>query len=111
MKTPCPFLANKTCSIYEIRPEGCRQFPNTVFGMLTQDCEALTRFKKQCAALSTGRTAKRTYHSTKEPIKETKIDPKRYQDCVAKLRKAGVTEDELVMFRALNREEESPLKR
>ncbi len=46
-KTSCPFLVNNTCSIYEIRPDGCRLFPKTSFGMLTEDCESLTRFKKQ----------------------------------------------------------------
>ena len=49
--TPCPFLTNNTCSIYDIRPVGCRLFPNTAFGMLTKDCPALTRFKKLRAAL------------------------------------------------------------
>ncbi len=100
--SPCPFLSGKTCSIYEIRPEGCRQFPNTTFGMLTQDCEALTRFKKQCTALNRGRAAKKTYRSTKEPIKNTKLTEARYQDCIAKLRKAGITKDELSLLDALN---------
>jgi Fe-S-cluster containining protein len=31
--TACPFLKNKMCSIYPYRPDGCRQFPDTPFGM------------------------------------------------------------------------------
>jgi Fe-S-cluster containining protein len=40
-RTQCPFLVDKYCSIYEIRPNGCRLFPNTLFGMETKDCEPL----------------------------------------------------------------------
>jgi Fe-S-cluster containining protein len=47
-QTNCPFLKeDKTCAIYEIRPEGCRQFPNTLFGRETQDCPVLNQLKKQ----------------------------------------------------------------
>ncbi len=102
MHTPCPFVKYKTCSIYEVRPEGCRQFPNTAFGFLTKDCMALTRFKKQCAALNKGRTAKKTYHSTSEPIKRIKYTEKQYQKCINKLLKAGMLKEELSLFSALN---------
>ena len=105
MHNPCPFLVNHTCSIYEARPEGCRRFPNTAFGMLTQDCEALARFKKQRGALRRGRTAKETYHSTGtggEPIKPTKFTEKQYRTCIANLHKAGITEDELTLFNSFN---------
>ena len=100
--TPCPFLKDNTCSIYEVRPEGCQAFPNTLFGLLTQDCMALTRFKKQCAALNKGRTAKKTYHSTSEPLKQVKYTEKQYQNCIEKLLKAGITKEELSLFEALN---------
>jgi Fe-S-cluster containining protein len=103
MHTPCPFLSGKSCSIYAIRPDGCRQFPNTPFGMLTQDCEALTRFKKQCATLSRGRTTKRTYFFTIGPIRKSKLNQKQLQSSVAKLRKTGITEEELTLLGALNR--------
>jgi Fe-S-cluster containining protein len=104
-QTPCPFLSNKTCSIYELRPDGCRQFPNTAFGMLTQNCEALTRFKQQRAALNKGRIAKGTYHFTINPIKPAKLAQKQYQNCLCKLRKAGITEAELALFNSLNKQE------
>jgi Fe-S-cluster containining protein len=104
-QTPCPFLSDKTCVIYELRPDGCRQFPNTAFGMLTQNCEALTRFKRQRAALNRGRTAKRIYHFTIKPVKPAELTQKQYQSCVSKLRKAGITGDELALFNSLNRQE------
>jgi Fe-S-cluster containining protein len=104
-KTPCPFLSNKTCTIYELRPDGCRQFPNTTFGMLTQDCQALTRFKHQRAALKRGRTAKGTYHFTTDTVKPTELTQKQYQTCVSKLCKAGITENELTLFKSINRQE------
>ena len=59
MNNICPFLINKACSIYEIRPDGCRQFPKTAFGMESQDCEPLTRFRKMHAALKKGRIDQR----------------------------------------------------
>jgi Fe-S-cluster containining protein len=113
MHIPCPFLVNNACSIYEIRPDGCRLFPKTVFGMQTQDCEALTRFKKQRSALKRGRISKETYHFTKssatkpEAIKHTKFTEKRYQACIAKLRKAGITDDELSLFNYFNGKKKS----
>jgi Fe-S-cluster containining protein len=101
---PCPFLINKTCSIYEIRPEGCRQFPNTTFGMQTKDCEPLLRFKKQRAALKNGRATSEAYYfiAQKESIKSSKLAKKQYQNCLAKLRQAGITKDELALFKILN---------
>jgi Fe-S-cluster containining protein len=105
--TPCPFLINNACSIYEIRSDGCRLFPKTAFGMETEDCEPLTRFKKQRVALKKGRAHKETYHftsSTKsdEPIKPAKFTEKKYEVCIAKLRQAGITDDELTLFKYFN---------
>jgi Fe-S-cluster containining protein len=104
--TPCPFLANNACSIYEIRPVGCRLFPKTAFGMLSQDCAALTRFKKQRSTLKKGKTFKETYHlansTDTEPIKLTKFTEKQYQDCTAKLRREGLTDNELALFNYFN---------
>ena len=105
MHTPCPFLVNHACSIYLIRPEGCRQFPNTAFGMLTQDCEALNRFKKQRSALKKGRASKETYYFTgasDEPVKASKLTEKQYRTCIAKLCQAGITDDELTLFNSFN---------
>jgi Fe-S-cluster containining protein len=101
--TPCPFVKDKKCTIYPYRPDGCRQFPNTPFGMLSQDCAALDRFKKQAIAVCRGRKAKKTYHFTTEPIIPAKISEKKHQDCLAKLRKAGITEEEYALFESLNR--------
>ena len=100
--TPCPFLVDKFCSIYEIRPDGCRLFPNTLFGMLTQDCEALDRFKKHRVALKKGRTAKETYHFTDATIKPTKYTEKQLQAFIIKLCQEGITEEELALFKSLN---------
>lgn len=104
MQTPCPFKVNNACSIYEIRPEGCRLFPKTAFGMLTQDCEPLNRFKKQRLALKKGRASKETYHFTDptQPIKPAKFTKKQYQTCIAKLRQTGITDDELSLFNCFN---------
>ena len=116
MHTPCPFLVDNACSIYEIRPDGCRLFPKTAFGMLTQDCEPLTRFKQMRAALKKGRANKETYHFTgasqdttasTEPIKPTKFTQKQYQTCITKLRQASITDDELALFNYFNGQIES----
>jgi Fe-S-cluster containining protein len=101
--TKCPFLVNKTCSIYAVRPEGCRHFPNTKFGMLTEDCEALDRFKKQCSTLKRGRKVKETfYFTTTEPIKQAKFTEEQFSECSSKLRSVGITDEELDLFRKLN---------
>jgi Fe-S-cluster containining protein len=104
--TPCPFLVNKACSIYEFRPDGCRLFPKTAFGMLTEDCEPLIRFTKQRLALKKGRASKESYHFTGptsgEHHKPAKFTEKQYQTCIVKLRQAGITADELSLFNCLN---------
>jgi Fe-S-cluster containining protein len=103
----CPFLVDKSCSIYEIRPEGCRLFPKTAFGMQTQECEPLNRFKKTRNALRKGRSAKETYHFTgasQEPIKPPNFTEKRYQTCINKLRQTGITDDELALFNFFNKQ-------
>jgi Fe-S-cluster containining protein len=103
MHTACPFVKDNLCTIYEIRPEGCRRFPNTPFAMLSEDCEALDRLKKQRSALRRSRTAKEAYHSTSEPILQAKHTQKQYQKCVDQLKKAGMTPDEMDLFISLNR--------
>jgi Fe-S-cluster containining protein len=105
-RTPCPLMIKNVCSIYELRPDGCRLFPKTAFGMQTQDCPALTRFKKQLGALKKGREHKETCHFTNsnndEQIKPDKLNEKQYQALIAKLRQAGMTKDELVLFKYFN---------
>jgi Fe-S-cluster containining protein len=104
--TPCPFKINNVCSIYELRPDGCRLFPKTAFGMHTQDCPALTKFKEQLEALKKGRAHKGTYHFTNsnndEQIKPAKFNDKQYQAFTVKLRQTGMTEDELALFKYFN---------
>lgn len=100
--TKCPFQKDKLCTIYPHRPDGCRQFPNTPFGMLSTDCAALDRFRKQQSTLSRGRAVKKTLAFTKDGIKTSSFSEKQYQTCIAKLRKAGITEEEMALFRALN---------
>ncbi len=112
MHTPCPFLVNNACSIYEIRPGGCRLYPKTAFGMQTKDCPALTRFKKQRLALKKGKTCKENYYfvgktagSAKngEAVKPAVLTEKQFQACIAKLREAGVTDEELKLFNDFNK--------
>lgn len=111
IRTLCPFIVNNSCSIYEIRPDGCRLFPHTAFGIETQDCEPLNRFKKMRAALKKGRRLKETYHFTGKilnsvkcvPVKPAKLKENQYQACVTKLRQAGITSDELTLFANFNR--------
>ncbi len=109
---PCPFLVDSVCSIYEIRPDGCRLFPNTAFGMQTQDCEPLNRLKKMRAILKKGRHSKETYLFTganQEPIKPTNLTEKQYQNCLNKLRQAAITDDELAFFNMFNEKGKSCL--
>jgi len=99
----CPFLADKFCSIYEIRPIGCRLFPNTTFGMLTHNCEALNRFKKMRRILKKGKNAKETFNQAINGfINPARFSEKQLQNCIAKLRQAGITNDELVLFKQIN---------
>jgi Fe-S-cluster containining protein len=102
---PCPFLVNNVCSIYEIRPGGCRLFPKTAFGMQTTDCPALIRFKNQRNILQKGKTCKETYlitSASSKLIKSTTFTEKQYNGCLAKLRRAGMTNDELALFNYFN---------
>jgi len=106
-KTPCSFLVNNACSIYEIRPLGCQLFPKTTFGMQTQDCPSLNRFKKQHIALKKGRPRKETFFFTgsancEEPIKPSNLNEKQYRACITKLSQAGMTDDELSLFNYFN---------
>jgi len=75
--------------------------------MQTQSCQPLARFKKQRAALTKSRTHKETYSFTgstnnNESILPAKFTEKQYQGCISKLRKAGMTEDELNLFNYFN---------
>jgi Fe-S-cluster containining protein len=116
MQNPCPFLVDKSCSIYEIRPDGCRLFPKTAFGMQTQDCEALNRFKKMQTSLKKGRSCKENYYfsgktqrqkKSIELIKHPKFTEKQYQTCINKLRRAGMTDDEFTLFNFYNGQSKS----
>ncbi len=117
MHNPCPFLTDKSCAIYEIRPDGCRLFPKTAFGMQSTECEPLTRFKRMRAALKKGRIIKENYYFTgktsgaecNKPIESSKFNEKQYQTCITKLRQAGMTNDELALFHCLNSQNESGL--
>ncbi len=40
---PCPFLRNKRCEVYPVRPRSCRPFP--LFGDHNIECPALRRFE------------------------------------------------------------------
>ena len=94
-QTPCPFKEGNICSIYELRPDGCRQFPNTPFGMLSQDCKALDRFKKQRLALKRGRAVEETWHFVG-------IRGQRGDVVLEKLQRAGITDEEIAVFNLVN---------
>ncbi len=105
--TLCPFLDNHACSIYKIRPDGCRLFPKTAFGMETQDCPSLTQFRKQRAALIKRKAHKETYYfigsnKSDDSIKTTKFTEKQYRTCIVKVRQAGITIDEQSLFEYFN---------
>jgi Fe-S-cluster containining protein len=102
MDSACPFLSGTLCSIYAVRPEGCRRFPDTAYAMLSVDCDALNRFKKQHGALVKGRKRKEAYYSTTQPIQPSELSEKQYKNCIAKLQRAGITEDELALFCIIN---------
>jgi hypothetical protein len=73
--------------------------------MLTQNCEALNRFKKMRSILKKGKTAKETFSQiTNDFIMPAGLSEKQFQNCIAKLRQAGATDDELVLFKQINRE-------
>jgi len=42
----CPYLKNELCTIYDIRPACCRNFPNTGAGMFCSDANC----DSNCAA-------------------------------------------------------------
>jgi Fe-S-cluster containining protein len=107
----CLFLKNNSCSIYIIRPEGCRVFPKTAFGMESKDCEPLIRFKRMHKALKKGRKSKATYYFTgkneglteqNKPTQTVKITEKQCQSCTVRLRKAGMTDKELGLLNFFN---------
>ena len=113
---PCPFLVNNSCSIYEIRPDGCRLFPKTAFGMQDPNCAPLQRFKKMRTALRKQRPRVEKYYFTgkisclskcEETIKSVHFTEKQYQTCITKLRKSDMTDDELSLFKNFNKENKS----
>lgn len=103
MHTPCPFLTKKTCSIYSIRPAGCREFPNTRFGIDSKACESLNRFHKQRMSLKKGRLTKQTYYFTNSNIKPAKFTERQFRFCMEKLQRAGINDEELSLFKSLNK--------
>jgi Fe-S-cluster containining protein len=107
----CLFLKSNCCSIYTMRPKGCRLFPKTVFGMESKDCQPLLRFNKMHRALKRGRKTNPTYHFIEiiEPLVEhrsielkAKLTQKQFQKCVGILRKAEMTDKELDLLKFLN---------
>ena len=79
--------------------------------MLTKDCPALDRFKKQRSALTKDRSHKESYHFTRltnnEVITSASFTEKQFNVCIAKLRQAGITNDELTLFNYFNEKTES----
>ena len=55
----CPFLVDKSCSIYEIRPEGCRLFPKPRLACKPKTAKPSTDSKKNAQPLRKGRSCQR----------------------------------------------------
>jgi Fe-S-cluster containining protein len=103
MHANCPFLVGNSCSVYEVRPEGCRLFPKTAFGMASEDCEPLIRFKRMACALRRGRKCvNECFFRTDRAVESVSLSESRFQSCVEKLRGVGMTDDELSVFSFLN---------
>lgn len=103
--TKCPFLLeDNLCSIYEYRPIGCRLFPKTSFGMDSEICEALQRFKVYREVLEDKNKFLGWVHFTfkEDSIEPVKMSKWRYDHCIKKLLKVGMTQDELKLFEKLN---------
>ena len=105
--TQCPFLKNDNCTVYAIRPEGCRYFPCTLFGMFAIDCKSLRRFKNHCNALKRGRKTTEVYQHTEttsaKSIMDVKFSQKQYETCIARLRETGISSKELSLFKLFNK--------
>jgi len=105
IKTKCPFLRpDNSCEIYAYRPIGCQAFPKTDCGMDIEEglCESLDRFKRLRKALLKRQDYIGYYYPIIEDgIKPVKMTKKQYEKCVAKLLKAGMTPEELVLFKNL----------
>jgi hypothetical protein len=72
--------------------------------MLSKDCKALDRFKKQRVALKRGRVVKETgYLTVADQIKLAKFSKEQYKICLDKLFHAGITKEEMALFNVLNK--------
>ncbi len=104
----CPFLLqDNSCEIYPYRPVGCQLYPKTDCGMSTEEglCESLDRFKNLRKAITKGYGGNYiadSYFLGKDGIKSVKMTKTQYERCVAKLRRAGMTQNELLLFQHLN---------
>jgi hypothetical protein len=52
--------------------------------------------------LCRGRASKKAFYFTDKPIKNSKLTEKQYQNCLTKLKKAGITKDELALLAKFN---------
>jgi Fe-S-cluster containining protein len=107
-KTKCPFLlADNSCEIYLYRPKGCQKYPKPNLGMNTKEgfCESLDRFRHLQEALKKDYGSKcngEHFFTYKGEIKPVKMTKNQYDRTAAKLQRAGMTPDELVLFNHLN---------
>lgn len=119
MTNYCPFLKNNSCTIYEIRPDGCQLFPKTLFGINDKNCMSLNRFKKMYNILKKGKKFKENFRymgknshmpNYQETIEHVHFTEKQYQTCITKLHRVGATTDELALFDYLNGKNKSYFK-
>ena len=106
MKTKCPFLqSNNYCEIYSVRPSGCQFFPKTDFGMNTEKgfCESLDRFKRfREVLLKEQEFIGYDFFTFSDGIQPVKMTNYQYEKCVTTLIKAGMTTEELKLFKKVN---------
>ena len=68
IKVPCPFLKDNRCTIHDIRPKSCREYP-LLTGDLGVDCPALKSLKKFLKAFNPDKVEYKVDEDSIEPVK------------------------------------------
>ena len=68
IKVPCPFLKDNRCTIHDIRPKSCREYP-LLTGDLGVDYPALKSFKKFLKAFNPDKVEYKVDEDSIEPVK------------------------------------------
>ncbi|WP_187286411.1 YkgJ family cysteine cluster protein [Archaeoglobus profundus] len=94
IKVPCPFLKDNKCTIHEIRPKSCREYP-LLTGDLGVNCPALRSFNKFLKAFNPDKVE---YKVDEKDIKPVKIPMKFYELFIS----LEPSKEELAAFLKLN---------